>query len=112
MRVHPTFQQEPNQEEVPVPLTRENYRYIQNTIAGVILDVRNKNKTVKLEDVCEIIVEETRNIESVGVEYVSGLIVKRSDGLTPRENGFLHPRSAKRAARSSAESSTRGTPPF
>jgi len=51
-------------------LTAENYRYIQDSIAGIVLQVRLKNKSVGLSEVCEMIATEARNMASVGLEYI------------------------------------------
>jgi hypothetical protein len=63
-------------------LTAENYRYIQDSIAGIILQVRLKNKSVDLPDICEIISSEARNMGSVGVEYIREYL--RSSQIPPQ----------------------------
>ena len=48
----------------------ENYRYLQNTIAGLILQIRLREPRVNLSDVTQAISEESTNMGAAGLEYI------------------------------------------
>jgi hypothetical protein len=63
--------------KMPAKLTAANYRFIQRALSNIILYIQLENKQIVLAEICEVIIDEAKSIEAIGMQYIEN--IKRLD---------------------------------